>query len=146
MTLIDRLRRITLDKGGYWNDHLQQAVDGLNEAVHSVTGFAPEDLWQGSMGDRRKAHMRTIAWRNKRNARRRYFPKQLKKGQKVWVFDAVAASAKERRFNPRWRGPYVLGKRISESLWKAREIGRGIRRGRKPVGIFHKDHIQPCLE
>ena len=144
-TLTDRLRKIRLDEGGSWTDHLKRAVESINEAAHSITGFSPKELWEGTSEMRKEAHEKMVKWREKRNQGRRLFPAEFVPEQKVWAFDAVAASSREHKFAPRWKGPYILKEKLTESLWRVTE-DRGNRPGRRPVLIFHQDHLQPCLE
>ena len=141
-TLIDRIRRLRLAHGGSWTQYLGRAVDALNEAVHSVTGFTPKDLWTGTLSMRRIAQGRTIKEREYRSKKRRIYPAHFRKGQVVLVFDDVAASSREDKFSPRWKGPYVLVERISSSMWRDRSRREG-RRGRKPILQFHEDQMQP---
>ena len=142
-TLIDRLRKMTFDKGGSWSDHLQEAVQLINISVNKTTGFSPKELWTADVSDRELAYSRSQEFRKKRNEKRRYSPKRFFVGQKVLVYDAVAASAREDKFLPHWKGPYELVKQISPSMWRAKELNveRGV--GRRPTLIFHQDHLQP---
>jgi len=44
-TLLDRVRKMTWQKGGSWSDHLQSAVRELNTMRHSTTLMSPLQLW-----------------------------------------------------------------------------------------------------
>ena len=141
-TLIDRIRKLRLTHGGSWSDYLDQAVAAMNTAVHSTTEFSPEELWMGTDQQRELAFSRTKKERESRYGHKRIFPKSFQPGQIVLVFDDVAASSREDKFSPLWRGPFKLLRRLSPSLWEARRLGRRTR-GRKAVWKFHEDQLQP---
>ena len=138
-TLIDRIRKLRLIYGGSWTDYLESAVRSLNEAVHSVTKFAPFDLWDGTSEMRQLAWKRTVKERNYRNDRRRIFPIKFHTGQIVLAWNADAMLDK---LQPKWKGPYVLTKQLSESMWEAK-LQKKTGRGRQPVLRFHVDMLQP---
>ena len=104
------------------------------------------ELWELGEEDCQIAHERVEKWRSKRNMKRRYFPTNFILGQKVWAFDAVTASSREDKFKPFWKGPYILKEKISDSMWKVEEVTTRTQRGRRPVLIFHQDHLQHYLE
>ena len=64
-------------------------------------------------------------------------------GQIVLVHDAVAAADRGRKFDPRWKGIFVLTERMSRTVGRARPVKEVPRVGRKPKWIFHEDQIQP---
>ena len=134
---------MTLDQGGSWSDHLSKAVQSINRAVNQTTGFSPEELWDADLETRKLAHSRSVEKRRKQNEKRRYSPKKFFEGQMVLAYDAVAASAREDKFLPHWKGPYKLEEQISESIWKVKEVGVTTGAGRRPALIFHRDHLQP---
>ena len=142
-TLVDRLKKMTLDRGRSWSDHLKEAVDLVNEAVNQTTGFSPKDLWEADLDTRMLAQSRSETFRLKRNEKRRYSPKKFFPGQTVLAYDAVAASSREDKFLPHWKGPYKLQYKIVDSMSKVKEIGteRGV--GRRPTLVSHQDHLQP---
>ena len=122
-TLVDRLRKMTLDQGGSWSDHLKEAVDLVNEVVNQTTGFSPKELWETDLETRKLAQSRSEEIRRRKNEKRRYSPRKFFPGQMVLTYDAVATSAKEDKFLPLWKGPYELLYQKSDSMWKAKEIG-----------------------
>ena len=64
------------------------AVNALNEAVHSVNKFAPNDLWDGTPEMWRLALEMTVKERNYRNEKRRIFPATFHEGQIVLICNA----------------------------------------------------------
>ena len=55
----------------------------------------------------------------------------------VWNADMMS-----NKFQPKWRGPYVLTEQVSKSVWAGKSV-RKPRRGRQPILKFHVDHLQP---
>ena len=142
-TIVDRIRKLCYAEGGSWTEYVARAVDAINNAVHSVTGFSPAALWNGSTEMRKLAHRRVVCERERKNLRQQVYPELFEAGQLVLVYDHVAASSREKKFAPRWKGPYVLTERISPSLWKARKVAlSGYNRGRQPMDVFHEDQLQ----
>ena len=137
-TLIDCIRKLRLTHGGSWSDYLDQAVVAMNTAIHSTTEFTPEELWTGIDQQRELAFFQTKKERESRYGHKRIFPKSFQPSQVVLVFDNMAASSREDKFSPLWRGPFKLLRRLSLSLWEARRLGRGTR-GWKAVWKFHED-------
>jgi len=58
-TLLDRLRKMTLHRGGSWSDHLQSAVTELNTMRHSTTRMTPVQLWEASQEELEEARERS---------------------------------------------------------------------------------------
>ena len=137
-TLINRIRKLRFLGRGSWTDYIDKAVDLINEAVHSVTKFLPLELRNGTHEDRVKAHQRLVKEREYRNKRRVYL-KAFYPGQVVLAWNEQPGLS---QFQPRWRGPYVLTEKISDSLWAAR-LRQRKRRGRQPILRFHVDQLQP---
>ena len=75
-TLVDRLRKMTLDRGGSWSDHLKEAVDLVNEAVNQTTGFSPKDLWEADLETRELAQSRSETFRRKTKGEKKIQPKK----------------------------------------------------------------------
>jgi len=141
-TLVDRLRKMTMQQGGSWSDHLQRAVQELNTMRHSTTGMTPIQLWSASEEDLLEARERSRRRRSSRRSRRNEIPRQMAVGDQVLLWDAVRADCREDKFSPLWRGPYTLEERVSEHLWRIRrsQIGGP---GRKPRLVYHSDHLRP---
>ena len=108
-TLIDRIRKLRFINGGSWTDYLEDAVKALNEAKHSVMRFTPFVLWYGTEEMRRLAFNRTVEERAYRNRRRNIQSAKFFPGQIVLVWNADIMS---NRFQPKWRGPYVLTEQV----------------------------------
>ena len=142
-TLVDRLRKMVLDQGGSWGDHLEDAVRLINQTVNRVTGFSPQELWGADLEARELALNRSTKERRKGSEGRRLCKREFFVGQRVIVYDVVAASSREDKFLPLWKGPYELVERVSPSLWRAKELRTERGRGRRPVLVFHQDHLQP---
>ena len=140
-TLEDRLRKLMLAHGGSWADHLSRAENSINEAVHSTTGFSPEELWDGDDHMRKLARSRVDQERTRRTKKIRKFPVTVWVGQNVLV--RQNDPSKQGKFDPLWKGPYKLIEKISETMWRARRYSPGHRVGRKPIEVFHQDQIQP---
>ena len=139
-TLEDRLRKMMLTYGGSWADHLQAAGRSINEAVHSITGYAPLELWSGTAEMLKLAMKRTDEERQRRNKKKKIFPVNFCVGQMVLVREYDPS--KQGKFDPLWKGPYRLTERLSDTMWKAKKIGKLHRWGRRPVGVFHEDQLQ----
>ena len=134
-TIKERMRRFKLQRKEL---SLNQLEDVLNDAVHKVTQFTPNELMHGRQRDgqitlmqeviiwRQRAHQRTLAaQKHTEQCLRRGLGRQgaraLQLGQKVLVFEP------ERRRSPlapAWNGPYVLEKKIGRKLWKIRRSGQ----------------------
>ena len=142
-TLVDRLRKMVLDRGGSWGDHLEDAVRLINQTVNRTTGFSPQELWGADLEARELALNRSTKERRKGSEDRRLCKREFVVGQRVIAYDAVVASSREDKFLPLWKGPYELVERVSPSLWRAKELGTERGRGRRPVLVFHQDHLQP---
>ena len=110
-TLINRIRELEFLAGGSWTDYINQAVDLINEATHSVTKFSPQDLWNGTQEDRIKAHQRLTAERDYRNKRKIYSAK-IYHGQVVLVWNEQLGLS---HFQPKWRGPFILTEQVSDT-------------------------------
>ena len=96
-TLINRIRKLKFLGRGSWTDYIDEAVNLINEAVHSVTKVSPLDLWNGTHEDRVKAHQRLMMERDYRNKPRNY-PKRFYPGH---VFLAWNEQPGLSRFQPR---------------------------------------------
>lgn len=142
-SLEDRLRKLHLAHGGSWIDFVRRAVVALNTARHSTTLFVPEDLWKGNPKELDLAHQRSVQERQYRNAGRRVSPTAFFQGQPVLIRDELAPGTSEGKFTPKWRGPYILMDRVSDSYWKLRKMGGFRGKGRRPILIYHEDHLQP---
>ena len=46
------------------------------------------------------------------------------------------------RFRPRWKGPYILTRKVSDTVWEAKSL-KAARKGRQPIMHFHVDQLQP---
>lgn len=87
---------------------------------------------------RELALSRAVDEREYRNQRRTIVPAFFHERQTVLVRDPEADS---NRFRPRWKGPFQLVKRVSDSLWEARTLRRR-KCGRQPILRFHVDQLQ----
>ena len=68
-TLIDRIRKMRFTYQGSWSDYVEPAVEAINEAEHSITGFTPDELWVGTPKMLRKAEKRMIDQLKQENIR-----------------------------------------------------------------------------
>ena len=144
-TLVDRIRKLRLAKGGVWTDYVADAVHAMNNAVHSTTKSTPEELWRGTRQDRLDAQNRSIDRRAARSARQRYRPVEFHEGDLVLAFDELAEMKRSDKFAPRWRGPFRLSFMVSWHIWKVEEVDRTERRGRAAELTFHVDQLQPFV-
>ena len=141
-TLQKCLKKVCLERGGNWVDHLQFVVNTLNNSVSEATGYSPRDLWEGDIFKRREAKKKADKRREQNNRQiRKVKPINLRVGQIVIVRDYE--SFKSNKFAPLWRGPYKLIEKISNSYWKGELLNERKSVIRKPVSIFHCDQIQP---
>ena len=138
-TLIDRIRKLRFIYGGSWADYVDAAVKAMNEATHSVTQYTPIELWSGTEDMRRKAWNRTNQEREYRNRKRRIDSVKFEVGNLVLVKDQTVNLD---RFQPRWKGPYILTRKISKTVWEAKSL-KAAGRGRPPILRFHVDQMQP---
>ena len=94
------------------------------------------------MEARERALARTVA-RRRKDDYTRFSEQSFRVGQLVLVYDAVAASSRENKFDPVWRGPVQLTRELSDSRWEYKEVGERRRGpGRPSVQIAHVDHLQ----
>ncbi len=134
--LENALRKITLAEGGCWSDHLDRAVDALNASVHDTTGYTPDELWEGDDVIRRIALERTNTWRQRRNAKvRRKYPFRFELGMQVLVRNQDYET--KNKFAPKWKGPFVLKERISNTMWRA-ELWSQLK-------VFRDDPLYGCF-
>ena len=140
-TLEDRVRRLTLAHGKVWSDHVEKAVKSYNEAVHSTTGFTPNELWNGTPDMRELARERSNTRRQIESRSRRAYPVKFSTGMNVLVH--ISPELRKGKLGPSWKGVYVLEERLSNSMWKARKLSETGGRGRRPIEIFHEDQLQP---
>ena len=140
-TLEDRLRKLMLAHGGSWADHLEHAEKSINESVHQIMGFSPNELWEGGEDIRKKAKEKLDAERDRRNKSIRKFPAKFWVGKNVLVrqYDPN----KQGKLDPLWKGPYKITEKISNTMWRARKYSSGPKVGRKPTEVFHQDQMQP---
>ena len=139
-TLIDRIRKVRFEHGGSWVDYIDMCVEAINAAVHSTTLCTPNDLWHGTPEMLAAAHDRSVNIRQRRNRGRRVTGAQFRVGQPILVFDNTA----EQKFSARWKGPFLLTEKLSNSRWRAEQprFRNGVQVGRKPIGIFHENQLQ----
>lgn len=138
-TLINRIRKKKFIEGGSWTDHVVDAVSNMNSSSHGVMKFTPLELWKGNEDKRQLVHERLEKERAYRNAWRRTWSTHFYPGQAVLVWDEQPSLT---RFQSRWKGPYFLTEKISQTMWAARpKKTRG--RGRQPILHFHVDQMQP---
>lgn len=69
-TLEDRLRKMLVQKGGSWTDHLAKAVMEINTMKHSVTRMTPQEMWNADEKRWGEARARARAARERTNAKR----------------------------------------------------------------------------
>ena len=65
-------------------------------------------------------------------------PTQFYPGIAVLVLDESAPM--KGKLAKKWKGPYELVERLSDSRWRARRSGSR-RLGRRPVHIFHENQL-----
>ena len=88
-TLEDRIRRLLLDRGGSWVDHIQVVVEGINSSWHNGVNAIPSQLWIATNEERAKA-LDWIVYKYKLVDRRCTWPlERLFVGDFVLVFDAI---------------------------------------------------------
>ena len=145
-SLKDRLRRLAFAEGTHWQNHVNRAVDSLNQAVHRTMGYSPKELWEGTDEMRRKAHERRDKWRGQENRylRHKIRPYKFRIGQMVLVRDYE--SWKLNRLAVRWKGPFKLVERISDTMWRAVDPKGVNKKASWAVMKFHQDQMQPLYE
>ena len=74
--------------------------------------------------------------------RRKKSKAEFKIGDLVLVFDAIAFTSREKKFQPLWQGPFKLVRRISDSQWEYEELEEYTGSGRPAILIAHHDHLQ----
>ncbi len=105
-----------------------------------MTTYSPNELWEGIDEMLYSAFLRTVREREYRNERfKKIFPTEFSMGQLVLVPNEKATE----KLDPKWEGPYKLTEKLSGTRWRAIKIGRKPKRGRRPIGVFHEDQLQP---
>ena len=102
-------------------DYVDAAVKAMNEATHSVTQYTPIELWDGTEDMRKEAWNRSKDEREYRNKKRRIDPVKFEVGNSILVKDQTANLD---RFKPRWKGPYILTRKVSDTIWEKFEGSR----------------------
>ena len=151
--VVERLRRLCLEyPSKTWSGNLQMAVDCVNEAPHSVTGFSPDYLasgrcLNGRLGGREQLQKdRQLAIQRTNDNRDRYQhvhsrgqPFIPKIGQLVWLFDAVRSERLDQKLHPYWLGPFQVVELLSPHVCGLQRLD-----SKKRV-IAHIDHIQQYI-
>ena len=114
---------------------LKKAEYEINNAVNSTTGFTPTELWWGTKEMRKMARERADRIRDIRNQNKRVFPASFYTGQMVLIRENNPE--KQRKFDRKWKGPYVVKARISKTMWSVQKGRRG------QIAIVHEDQMQP---
>lgn len=104
-------------------------------AVNSTTGFSPRELWYESKDMRKLAKERADNMREIISKKKRIFPVNFYAGQMVLIREHNLD--KQRKFDRKWKGPYKLIEKISNTMWSAKKFNRG------NIVILHEDQIQP---
>ena len=87
-TLQKCLKKVCLERGGNWVDHLQFVVNTLNNSVSEATGYSPRELWEGDIFKRREAKKKADKRREQSNRQiHKVKPINLRVGQIVIVRD-----------------------------------------------------------
>ena len=134
-TIEDRIRKLLYAHGGSWVDYVKRAEQEINSAVNSTTGFSPLELWYGTKDMRSLAKERADQVRAARNQKKKIFPVRFFEGQMVLIRETNPE--KQRKFDRKWKGPYVIKSQISKTMWS---VQKGIR---DKVLIVHEDQMQP---
>ena len=134
-TIEDRIRKLLYAHGGSWVDYVKKAEYEINNAVNSTTGFTPTELWWGTKEMRKMARERADRIRDIRNQNKRVFPASFYTGQMVLIRENNPE--KQRKFDRKWKGPYVVKARISKTMWSVQKGRRG------QIAIVHEDQMQP---
>ena len=113
-TLIDRLRKVrlhymeTAGKHASWSIFLPLCLSAINNAVHDITGFTPRELWDGTDEMRKLAHERSDKAQQMQDRKTRLMPMKFMVGQLLLIHEAVASADRGQKFDPCWKGVYVL--------------------------------------
>ena len=142
-TLIGRLRRMGAECGENWHQLLPKAIKVIAKAPNDTTGEIPDEAW-------RRPELwammtqRTEERRRKANQTRRSQDRTYSEGQLVWLWDAVRMERLDDKFSSFWKGPFVLKRRVSRSVWELDDVARLLAtRGRRQRKIFiHSDFLQ----
>ena len=134
-TIEDRIRKLLYAHGGSWVDYVKTAEHEINQAVSSTTGFSPLELWYGTKEMRKLARERADKMRDARNQKKKVFSVRFFEGQMVLIRETNPG--KQRKFDRKWKGPYVVKSRISDTMWS---VQKGIR---DQIVIVHEDQMQP---
>ena len=134
-TIEDRIRKLLYSHGGSWVNYVKTAEQDINNAVNSTTGFTPIDLWYGTKEMQKRAKERADKKRDMRNQRKKIFPVNFYTGQMVLVRENNPE--KQRKFDGKWKRPYIVKFRISKTMWSVQKGQRG------PLFIVREDQMQP---
>lgn len=118
-TLIDRIRKIRMQRGGSWTDWVAVANEELNTMRHSVIKRSPKELWNLGTDEWHLAVLETQKCRDLNNRRKNARPNDLVEGNVVLLWDSVRAAAKEDKMTPLWKGPYFIRRKITQTSCKS---------------------------
>lgn len=151
--VVGRLRRLCREyPSRTWSGVLPMAVDFINEAPHSVTGFSPNYLVTGCRAgvsvaddqqlqrDRALAVLRTNENRDRlQHVHARGTPFMPEVGALVWVYDAARSERLDQKLHPYWLGPFRVLEVMSPHVYKL------VHQDTKKCVVCHVDHLQPYL-
>ena len=133
-TLEDRIRKLKYAHGGSWVDYVSLAEKSINSIIHESTGYSPIELWNGDSRKIKKAKLKIEMERERRNQKRHIFPVKFYIGQMILTREYNPQ--KQGKFDRKWKGPYEIIKRLSDTMWQVKKSSRNI-------AIFHEDQMQP---
>lgn len=150
--IINRLRRVLAERKGQWIDHLAFITDEINKTKHSITGFSPKELWDGTkrngdkMSEDKVKKARILAVKRTREAQAKANDRLRGKladhsfacGDLVWVFDNERAARLDRKLEPMWKGPGRIVEQISRSVWAVEMIDSA-----QFLPSVHSDFMRP---
>ena len=140
-TLEDRIRRLKFATGGSWTRWVQPAIEVYNTTWHDIIEAVPEELWKAGPEQWKKA-MDNWEVKRLRDHPKIISPGNLKPGGLALVYDAVRATARADKFAPFWRGPVRLVEKVSNSVWRYKELETSLGPGRKRINLAHESHLQ----
>ena len=108
---------------------------------HDIIEAVPEQLWKAGPNEWKRS---MDNWEVKRlqDHPKLVSPVNFEPRELALVYDAIRATARADKFAPFWKGPVRLVEKMSNSVWKYKELEASLGPGRKRIQLAHESHLQ----